>query len=49
MVIIVLNGDFWIIIHMYMESSQGNSLYSHLKQTKMESRRTEQVLSGGDG
>jgi hypothetical protein len=27
--------------------SQGNSLYSSLKQTKMKNRRAEQVLSGG--
>jgi hypothetical protein len=38
-----------------MEMSEGNSLYSYLKQTKMssfsftksENRRTEQVFSGG--
>jgi hypothetical protein len=29
-----------------MELSQGNSLYSYLKQTKMENRRAEQVLFG---
>jgi hypothetical protein len=43
---------------MYMEMSQGNSLCSYLKQTKMkfffsftksENRRVEQVLPGGIG
>jgi hypothetical protein len=41
-----------VIIHMYMEMSQGNSLYSYLKQiklsvfffTKSEKRRAEQVV-----
>jgi hypothetical protein len=30
-------GDkpIWVIIHIHMEMSQGNSLYSYLKQTKM--------------
>jgi hypothetical protein len=42
-------------MNQYMEMSRGNSLYCYLKQTKMstlfftkmEYRRTEQVLSGG--
>jgi hypothetical protein len=25
----------WVIIHIYIEMSQGNCLYSYLKQTKM--------------
>jgi hypothetical protein len=45
-----------VIIHMYMEISQGNFLYGYLKQTemsflkiKMENRRAEQVLWGRGG
>jgi hypothetical protein len=45
-----------VTIHIYMEISQGNSLYSYLKQktmsfvfSKSEYRRAEQVLSGGVG
>jgi hypothetical protein len=51
-------GDelIWVIIHIYMEMSQGSSLCNYLKQTqmslffsfaKLENRREEQVLSGG--
>jgi hypothetical protein len=43
----------WVIIHIYMEMSQGNSLYSYLKKQKYhflnftnQSRRAEHVLSG---
>jgi hypothetical protein len=32
---IELMNQFRVIIHMYMEMSQGNSMYSYLKQTKM--------------
>jgi hypothetical protein len=40
-----------VIIHTYMEMSQGNSLYRYLKQTKIffskaENRKAKQVLSG---
>jgi diaminopimelate decarboxylase len=46
-----------VIIHIHMEMSQGNSLHSYLKQTKMlffsftklENQRVEQVLPGGGG
>jgi hypothetical protein len=46
----------WVIIHIYMEISQGNSRCSYLKQIKMpfsfsftksKNRRAKQVLSGG--
>jgi hypothetical protein len=52
-------GDepIWVIIHIHMEMSQGNSLYSYLNKqkyhlkffvfTKMKNSRAEQVLSGG--
>jgi hypothetical protein len=43
-----------VIIHIYMEMSQGNSLYSYLKQniiffsfTKSENRRAEKFLPWG--
>jgi hypothetical protein len=52
-------GDkpIWTKIHIYMEISQGNSLYSYLKQKKSsffsfikwEKRRAEQILSWGEG
>jgi hypothetical protein len=44
-----------VIIHTHMEMSQGNSLYSHLKQTKchffllLQSQRTEGWKSGKGG
>jgi hypothetical protein len=34
------------IIHIYMEMSQWNNLYSYLKQMKMENRKVKQILSG---
>jgi hypothetical protein len=49
------NGDeaIQVIIHIHTEMSQGNSLYSYLKQTKFlffsetENRKAKPVLSGG--
>jgi hypothetical protein len=29
------DGPIWVLIQIYMEMSQRNSLYSYLKQTKM--------------
>jgi hypothetical protein len=52
-------GDepIWVIIHIYMEISQGNSLCAYLLQTKMsffsftksEDRSAEHILPGGIG
>jgi hypothetical protein len=53
-------GSIWVLIHIYIEMSQGNSLCSYLKQakmsffflffssTKLENRRVEEVCVLGE-
>jgi hypothetical protein len=34
------NEPIWVITHIYMDMSQGNSLYSYLKETKISFSKT---------
>jgi hypothetical protein len=40
--LIIHQKPIWVIIHLYMEMSQGNSLYSYLKQQKCLFVKTQQ-------